>query len=199
MFDHVPILVRAQQISESTTIAEKEKQKVVVIVDSVTKKAAEIAAVKDDAERDLSQAKPALDAALSALNSISPKDITSLKALKNPPDVVKRIFDCVLLLRHWWVDKAQWQDIKGTMVLVGTYDMAVKMMSDMSFLSALMNFPKEQINDETVRACWQDWLKQDLVNRTTTATECNTKSARIFCKQCNPTKNRATVTQCEAC
>lgn len=91
------------QISESTTIAEKEKQKVVVIVDSVTKKAAEIASVKDDAERDLAAAKPALDAALAALNSISPKDITSLKALKNPPDVVKRIFDCVLLLRHWWV------------------------------------------------------------------------------------------------
>ncbi len=34
------------QITESTTIAEKEKQKVAVIVDSVTKKAAEIAAVK---------------------------------------------------------------------------------------------------------------------------------------------------------
>jgi hypothetical protein len=53
--------------------------------------------------RDLAAAKPALDAALAALNSISPKDITSLKALKNPPDVIKRIFDCVLLLRHWWV------------------------------------------------------------------------------------------------
>ena len=38
---------------------------------------------------------------MSALNSITPKDIASLKALKNPPDVVKRIFDCVLLLR--WV------------------------------------------------------------------------------------------------
>jgi hypothetical protein len=133
---------------------------VAVIVDSVTKKAAEIAAVKDDAERDLAAAKPALDAALAALNSISPKvtylcfcsqkatlmfrhslsesslsnigvlsphapisqawlmqvwlywhlslplqDITSLKALKNPPDVIKRIFDCVLLLRHWWVTR----------------------------------------------------------------------------------------------
>lgn len=92
-----------RQISESTTIAEKEKQKVAVIVDSVTKKAGEIAAVKDDAERDLAAAKPALDAALSALNSISPKDITSLKALKNPPDIIKRIFDCVLLLRYWCV------------------------------------------------------------------------------------------------
>lgn len=55
--------------------------------------------MKDDAEKDLAAAKPALDAALAALNSITPKDITALKALKNPPDIVKRIFDCVLLLR----------------------------------------------------------------------------------------------------
>ncbi len=59
----------------------------------------EIQEVKDDAERDLAAAQPALDAALAALNSITPKDITALKALKNPPDIVKRIFDCVLLLR----------------------------------------------------------------------------------------------------
>ena len=72
---------------------------VAVIVDGVTKKAAEIATVKDDAERDLAAAKPALDAALTALNSITQKDIVGLKALKNPPDIVKRIFDCVLLLR----------------------------------------------------------------------------------------------------
>ena len=59
----------------------------------------EISVVKSDAERDLEAAKPALEAALAALNSITPKDIVGLKALKNPPDVVKRIFDCVLLLR----------------------------------------------------------------------------------------------------
>ena len=72
---------------------------VVVIVEAVTVKASEIAAVKDDAEKDLAAAKPALDSALSALNSITQKDIVGLKALKNPPDIVKRIFDCVLLLR----------------------------------------------------------------------------------------------------
>ena len=68
-------------------------------MDAVTVKASEIAAVKDDAEKDLAAAKPALDSALAALNSITQKDIVGLKALKNPPDVVKRIFDCVLLLR----------------------------------------------------------------------------------------------------
>lgn len=82
-----------------------EKQKVAVIVDQVSKKAAEIGAVKDDAETDLAAAKPALDEALSALNSITQKDIVGLKALKSPPDIVKRIFDCVLLLRHWPIDK----------------------------------------------------------------------------------------------
>jgi hypothetical protein len=56
---------------------------------------------QDDAERDLAAAKPALDDALAALNQIRPADITSLKALKSPPDIVKRIFDCVLLLRYW--------------------------------------------------------------------------------------------------
>jgi dynein heavy chain len=43
-----------------------------------------------------------------------------------------------------------WQDVKGSMVILGTYPEAVKMMGDMNFLSALVNFPKEQINDETV-------------------------------------------------
>lgn len=82
-----------------------EKQKVAVIVDQVSKKAAEIGAVKDDAETDLAAAKPALDEALSALNSITQKDIVSLKALKSPPDIVKRIFDCVLLLKYWPIEK----------------------------------------------------------------------------------------------
>lgn len=36
------------------------------------------------------------------------------------------------------------------MVVAGTYDVAVKMMGDMNFLTSLLNFAKEQINDETV-------------------------------------------------
>lgn len=142
--------VLLKSISENTTIAEKEKAKVKVIVDAVVKKAAEIGAVKKDAEKDLAAAKPALDAAVSALNSISPKDIQGLKALKNPPDVIKRIFDTVLLLRYFPVDKVAWQDTKGAMVLCGTYSEAAKMMGDTNFLNALLNFPKAS----TRAACW---------------------------------------------
>ena len=57
----------------------------------------------------------------------------------------------MLILRYWPVlEKVTWQDVKGAMVLLGNYEMAVKMMGDMGFLDKLVNFPKEQINDETV-------------------------------------------------
>jgi dynein heavy chain len=138
------------EISESTAAAEKERSKVATIVSAVRKKASEIALVKADAQKDLEAAKPALEVALAALNSITQKDIVSLKSLKSPPDVVKRIFDCVLLLRHFPVGKVAWQDVKGSKVLVGSYEEAVRMMGDMTFLQSLLNFPKEAINDETV-------------------------------------------------
>lgn len=46
--------------------------------------------------------------------------------------------------------KVSWQENKGTMVLMGSYETSVKMMGDMGFLTSLLNFPKERINDETV-------------------------------------------------
>jgi len=74
----------------------------------------EIAGVKESAEKDLEAAKPALESALAALNSITPKDIASLKALKNPPDIVKRIFDCVLLLRYVRCKTGSTQEDRGS-------------------------------------------------------------------------------------
>ena len=57
-----------KEISANTTVAEKEKAKVNVIVDAVTAKASAIAAQKAEAEADLAKAQPALDAALAALD-----------------------------------------------------------------------------------------------------------------------------------
>ena len=114
----------------------------------VTKKASEIAAVKDDAERDLAAAKPALDAALEALNSIKDGDIKNLKALKKPPQIIMRIFDCVLLLRMQPMNKAEYVDDKGRPVIAGNYSEAQKMMNQMSFLQDLKDFAKEQVGAE---------------------------------------------------
>jgi dynein heavy chain len=143
--------VLLKEISANTAIAEKEKAKVNVIVEGVTAKAEEIAAVKQDAEEDLKKAQPALDAALDALNSIKASDIATVKALKKPPDLIARILDTVLVLRQYPMSKISWHDVKGLMVINALENwsaQSMKMMGD-NFLAALMNFPKEAINDET--------------------------------------------------
>eukprot|EP00230_Micromonas_polaris_P000498 CAMPEP_0119208236 /NCGR_PEP_ID=MMETSP1327-20130426/486_1 /TAXON_ID=38833 /ORGANISM="Micromonas pusilla, Strain RCC2306" /LENGTH=4554 /DNA_ID=CAMNT_0007204705 /DNA_START=159 /DNA_END=13823 /DNA_ORIENTATION=- len=141
-----------KEISANTAIAEKEKAKVNVIVEGVTAKAEEIAAVKEDAESDLKKAQPAMDAAVSALNSIKASDIATVKALKKPPDLIARILDTVLVLRQYPMSKIDWHDVKGVQVINALENWSkesMKMMGESGFLASLMNFPKAQINDET--------------------------------------------------
>lgn len=139
-----------KQIDTSTKEATIERKNVQEIVSKVTKKAEEILNVKMEAECDLEKAKPALESALDALNSISSKDINSLKSLRKPPDVIKRIMDCVLILNHSQISKIVWHEVKENMVIQSSYEESLKMMSDMSFLQKLLTFPKDEINDETV-------------------------------------------------
>ena len=65
------------------------------------------------------------------------------------------------LFRYLPVARVAWQDIKGTQVLVGNYEEAVKMMGDTNFLNALIHFPKEAITDETVELLQPYFKAQD--------------------------------------
>lgn len=53
--------------------------------------AAAAQAIKDDCESDLAEAIPALEAAVTALNTLKPADITVVKSMKNPPYGVKLV------------------------------------------------------------------------------------------------------------
>jgi dynein heavy chain len=138
-----------KELTEKTYEAEKEKSKVQTIVDQVTTKANEVNAAKEEAEADLAQAKPEKEKAEASLNSIYAKDIQTMKTLKSPPDVVKRIFDCVLILRQWPINKVEWHEFKGNNVISGSYDTAMRMLADANqALKALQNFPTEVMNEE---------------------------------------------------
>ena len=57
--------------------------KVVAADEAVANEAAAAAqAIKDECENDLAEAIPALDAAISALNTLKPADITEVRAMK---------------------------------------------------------------------------------------------------------------------
>lgn len=61
--------------------------------------AAAAQAIKDDCESDLAEAIPALEAALDALNTLTPQDITLVKSMKNPPFGVKLVMEAVSVNR----------------------------------------------------------------------------------------------------
>jgi len=146
--------VMLQEITASTAKAEKKKTEVQAVKDTLGGEAAVIGAFKDEVEKDLLAAKPALDDAENALKAITAKDIGLLKQLKMPPDLVKRVFDVVLLLFQKEVNPPQAETVEtkrgSVLQLVGSWNFALPMMADIGFLGALETFNKDAINDETV-------------------------------------------------
>ena len=93
-------------------------------------------------------AKPALDEAENALNTIKQQNIATVRKLGRPPHLIMRVMDCTLILfqsklplikpdLQFNCPKPSWTE-------------ALKVMASSSFLNHLLNFPKDTINDETV-------------------------------------------------
>ena len=84
------------------------------------------------------------------LNSISPKDIQVLKALKSPPAAVKTVTDSVLILLQKPLNTIKVVEDKGVPYYRDSYATAYLMMNDGIFLELVQNYPKDNINDETI-------------------------------------------------
>jgi len=58
----------------------------------------EVADIKDDCQKQLDEALPALRAANKALSSLEKKDIGEVKNYIKPPDAVEKVLNSVLIL-----------------------------------------------------------------------------------------------------
>lgn len=54
---------------------------------------------QDECEEDLAEAMPALEAALSALDTLKPADITVVKSMQNPPGLVKLVMESICVMK----------------------------------------------------------------------------------------------------
>ena len=100
------------------------------------------------AESKLAAAKPALDEAEAALQTIKAADIATVRKLGKPPHLIMRIMDTVIILFRRRLEpmtldpekpspKPSWSD-------------SLKMMSNTGFLQQLQTFQKDTINEEIV-------------------------------------------------
>jgi len=141
----------------SSAEAKQEGGQVAEIKAKCEEDAARISAERASCEKDLAKAQPFVDEANSAINSIKPAHIGEIKKLANPSDIIKLVFDCVLILFQMPLSKVQECKINvaktGITWIEPSFKQALQMMSNPHFLGQLVEFGntgKDCMNDETI-------------------------------------------------
>ncbi|XRB20985.1 dynein heavy chain [Pseudoscourfieldia marina] len=123
------------QVNKDKEEAEKVKAVVAVEEAEVKKSTAETQAIKDDAEADLAEALPALEAAQKALNALNKNDIVEIKGFVKPPSLVQLTMEAVCTLLG---EKTDW-------------DSAKKVLTDGNFLKRLFDYDKDAIEPKVLK------------------------------------------------
>eukprot|EP00428_Durinskia_dybowskii_P033450 CAMPEP_0170254764 /NCGR_PEP_ID=MMETSP0116_2-20130129/27233_1 /TAXON_ID=400756 /ORGANISM="Durinskia baltica, Strain CSIRO CS-38" /LENGTH=483 /DNA_ID=CAMNT_0010505769 /DNA_START=8 /DNA_END=1455 /DNA_ORIENTATION=+ len=157
--------VEAMMVTVNAESEKTNKIKEVVAGDEAVaaEQAAKSEAQKADVEADLSEAMPALQNALAALDTLTAKDIGEIKAMANPPGPVKLVLQAVCIMKG--VKPARVKDDTGKMV-EDYWGPSKLMVSDSTFLKSLQTYDKDAIPAANLedfqpdrvgkvsRACW---------------------------------------------
>eukprot|EP00814_Leptocylindrus_danicus_P009510 CAMPEP_0116004988 /NCGR_PEP_ID=MMETSP0321-20121206/911_1 /TAXON_ID=163516 /ORGANISM="Leptocylindrus danicus var. danicus, Strain B650" /LENGTH=4605 /DNA_ID=CAMNT_0003473357 /DNA_START=128 /DNA_END=13942 /DNA_ORIENTATION=- len=141
----------------SSAEAKQEGEQVAGIKAKCEEDAKRISAERASCENDLAKAQPFVDEANNAINSIKPAHIGEIKKLANPSDIIKLVFDCVLILFQLPLSKVQQCKINMAKTELAwiepSFKQALQMMSNPNFLGQLVEFGnsgKDCMNDETI-------------------------------------------------
>ncbi|XP_074169160.1 dynein axonemal heavy chain 1 isoform X1 [Rhinolophus sinicus] len=144
-------LLTMEQIKADTVIAEETRQSVQAEEIKANEKARKAQAIADDAQKDLDEALPALDAALASLRNLNKNDVTEVRAMQRPPPGVKLVIEAVCIMKGIKPKKVPgekpgskvddyWEPGKGLLQDPGR------------FLESLFKYDKDNIGEVVIKA-----------------------------------------------
>uniref|UniRef100_A0A8B9HPK8 Dynein, axonemal, heavy chain 9 n=1 Tax=Astyanax mexicanus TaxID=7994 RepID=A0A8B9HPK8_ASTMX len=128
--------VETEKVSREKAVADEEEEKVASIAVVVTRK-------QKDCEEDLAKAEPALIAAQEALNTLNKNNLTELKSFGSPVAAVTNVTAAVMVLMAPGGRVPKDRSWKAAKVMMAKVD---------AFLDSLMNFNKENIHENCLKA-----------------------------------------------
>lgn len=147
------------KIEQETVEVEAKKELVAADEAIMNEAAAASQSIKDDCENDLAEATPALEAAISALNTIKQADITLVKAMKNPPQAVKFVLEAVCVMKG--IKPERKPDASGKMS-DDYWGPSLKMLSDMKFLESLITYDKNNIAPPIIKRIREKFINDPM-------------------------------------
>eukprot|EP01041_Mallomonas_annulata_P000989 gene989-1935_t len=115
---------------------------------------------KDEVEADLAVAIPALEEAITALNTIKPTDINEIKALSKPPERIRMVCKAVCIMLDVKPVRVPDPDNPSKRIL-DFWGPSQKLLADSNFLQTLMNYDKDNINPKIVTEIKRDFLENE--------------------------------------
>ncbi|XP_078270493.1 dynein axonemal heavy chain 1 [Rhinoraja longicauda] len=148
-----------EKIKTDTAIAEETRKAVSEEEAKASEKANVAQAIADDAQKDLDEALPALEAALASLKSLNKNDVTEVRGMQRPPLGVKLVMETVCIMKGIKPKKVAgerpgskiddyWEPGKGLL------------QDPAKFLDSLFKYDKDNIPDSIIKAI-QPYIDSD--------------------------------------
>uniref|UniRef100_A0A8C3CTF2 Dynein axonemal heavy chain 3 n=1 Tax=Cairina moschata TaxID=8855 RepID=A0A8C3CTF2_CAIMO len=132
------------QIEKETIEVDAKKELVSADEKEANEAAAVAKAIKDECEGDLAEAMPALEAALAALDTLNPSDISLVKSMQNPPGPVKLVMESICVMKGTKPERKP--DPSGSGKMIEDYwGPSRKILGDLKFLESLKAYDKDNI------------------------------------------------------
>ncbi|XP_068442262.1 dynein axonemal heavy chain 1 [Clinocottus analis] len=143
--------VTMETIKKDTVIAEETRKSVQVEEAKASEKARFAGAIAEDAQRDLSEALPALDEALESLKSLNKSDVTEVRAMQRPPKGVNQVMEAVCIMKG--IKPKRIPGEKPGTKIDDYWEAGKALLQDPGkFLESLFKYDKENIPDSVINA-----------------------------------------------